>query len=328
METLKSNIGLDKSSKKYNCPSCKHKTFVRMKNFLTGELFPDEVGRCDREDNCGYHLTAKQYFAIHPLQNIEIQKSDVPVQCQTVDYLPMELLEKSVLDHKKCNLYPFLKKLFTPQITAWLCLDYFIGTSKDGNTVFWQVDALGRVRQAKVMQYDPETGRRNKDTGAFFAGKKILNNNEANLQQCFFGEYLLTKEENENKPIAIFESEKTAAIVSIYCPEYVCLATGGKHGAKWTESSVCKVLKGHNVVLYPDLGAYDSWKSKGLLLAAVAGCRVSVSEVLEKIATDEDRANGLDLADYLLREKDSSGLALTDGPYPVIWDLKHTLINN
>jgi len=49
------------------------------------------------------------------------------------------------------------------------------------------------VRQAKVIQYDPETGRRNKATGVYFAGKKILNDTSAHLEHCFFGEYWLNQ---------------------------------------------------------------------------------------------------------------------------------------
>jgi len=322
MNAMKQNIGLDTSGKKYHCPSCGQKRFVRMKNFDTGELLPDEVGRCDRENSCGYHMTAKQYFTNSGIQFIPKNKSkefELSNDCP-VDYLPFEIMDKSVTDHKRCNLFPFLNKLFRNDVATWLCTNYLIGTNRNGDTVFWQVDISGKIRQAKVMQYNPETGKRNKEAGAFFAGKTILKNKDANFQQCFFGEFLLSYPENEDKPIAIFESEKTAVIASVYLPEYICLATGGKHGAKWTEKNVCKVLAGRKVVLYPDLGAYDAWKGKGLLMAAVAGCRVSVSNILEKNATMEEKEQGLDLADFLLKQKDNSGLALTDDSYPVIWD--------
>jgi len=76
------------------------------------------------------------------------------------------------------------------------------------------------------------------------------------------------------------------------------------------------------VILFPDLNAFDSWKSKGLLMAATAVCKVVISDLLEKYATNDDKSKGLDLADYLLRVQDSSGLALTDHDYPVIWDYR------
>lgn len=319
---------LDKSSKKFACPGCHKKTFVRYMDSETGEYMSEEIGRCDRENNCGYHYTAKQFFIDNPDKsdnNRETTKRShfkQPEISKPIEYLPFDLLDKSVSRHDECNLYPFLEKLFRKSIASQLCLDYLIGTNRGGNTVFWQCDVHLKIRQAKAMQYDPVSGRRNKETGAIFIGKKVLNNQDANLQQCFFGEYLLSFPENKEKPVAIVESEKTAVIASIYFPDFIWIATGGKNGARWTERSVCKVLHGRKVVLFPDLGAFESWKNKGLLLAATASCTVAVSDLLEKNATDEDEANGLDIADYLLRVEDSTGLAMTDYNYPVIWDYK------
>lgn len=55
------------------------------------------------------------------------------------------------------------------------------------------------------------------------------------------------------------------------------------------------------MVLIPDLGATEQWKQKTSILANV--CRsVSVSTVLEGMATDEQRSQGLDIADFLLME--------------------------
>lgn len=43
-------------------------------------------------------------------------------------------------------------------------------------------------------------------------------------------------------------------------PEYVWLATGGKQNFK---AEKCECLKGRKVILYPDLGAFEDWKTKG-----------------------------------------------------------------
>lgn len=318
---------LEKGTKKYNCPSCReNKRFRRYIDTNTGDHIADEVGLCDRENSCGYHFTPKQYFNDNPnnLERPQVWLRPEPIQTinRPIDYLPIELLEKSVLNNEKCSLFPFFKTLFGYDVAKQLCDRYFIGTNKDGHTVFWQVDFKAEIRQAKIMEYDSSTGRRNKEFGALYAGKKILGNNDANLQQCFFGEVYLALNENKEKIVAIVESEKTAAIASIYYPKYLWIATGGKYGCKWTEKTVCKVLEGCKVILYPDLGAYDNWNEKGKLLANVAGCKVVVSDLLEINANDEERKAGLDIADFLLRVKDSTGLALTDYHYPAIWDLK------
>ena len=79
---------------------------------------------------------------------------------------------------------------------------------------------------------------------------------------------------------------------------HVCW-TGGKNGC-FNEKAV-RILAHRDVVLMPDLVATEQWKQKTSMLANV--CRsVSVSTVLEDMATDEQRARGLDIADFLLME--------------------------
>ena len=49
---------------RYRCPSCNHreKTVSLYIDTETGEYLSPSVGRCNRESNCGYHYTPKQYF--------------------------------------------------------------------------------------------------------------------------------------------------------------------------------------------------------------------------------------------------------------------------
>lgn len=55
------------NKQKYTCPACgaAHK-FVRYIDTATGHYIADEVGRCDRQESCGYHLKPHEYFAQHP----------------------------------------------------------------------------------------------------------------------------------------------------------------------------------------------------------------------------------------------------------------------
>lgn len=307
---------------KIKCPSCGQRTFTRYIG-SDGNILSDIVGRCDRENSCGYHYTPSLFFAENPdKRGSQSEFSPViqPIDTKPISYLPFDVMYKSVSMHRHSCFYRFLSSKFRNDIASDLCNQFLIGTNRAGNTVFWQVDIDGRIRQAKVMQYSPITGKRNKDFTTHFAGKNILNNKEANLSQCFFGEYQLSFSENSNKKIALVESEKTAVIASVYYPDYVWLATGGKHGARWTEATTCKVLKDRDVVLFPDVLAYQEWKIKGELISKVAGCSVRVSDLLYTNATGSLRAQDSDIADYLLANTDSSGLALTDSNYPVIWD--------
>ena len=60
-------------------------------------------------------------------------------------------------------------------------------------------------------------------------------------------------------------------------------------------------LAGRDVVLMPDLGATQEWQARLPMLDKV--CRsVSVNGMLEMMATEEQRSQGLDIADFLLME--------------------------
>ncbi|PRY09036.1 hypothetical protein CLV24_11987 [Pontibacter ummariensis] len=191
----------------------------------------------------------------------------------------------------------YLADHFGYDIASQLIERYFIGTSKywDGATVFWQIDNTGCIRSGKIMLYNPVTGKRSKDTGKYptwvHTALKLKN---FNLKQCFFGEHLLQVE--KGKPVAVVESEKTAIIASVYLPQFTWLATGGKGGLN---AEKCLALQGRKVVLFPDLNAFDSWKCKAMELSGIAA--FTLSELLEKKATEDERAQGLDLADYLIR---------------------------
>src|SRR5690606_39525320 len=49
---------------RYTCPNCGTKQgFAKYINSDTKEYLSDDVGRCNREEKCGYHYTPKQYFS-------------------------------------------------------------------------------------------------------------------------------------------------------------------------------------------------------------------------------------------------------------------------
>jgi hypothetical protein len=314
---------------RYRCPSCKKKgEFARYKDSQTGELLPQDVGRCNREDSCGYHLTPAQYLERiqptggEPTNYKPPQIKSLMLPPRAIDRLPSELVNESMAGYDRNNFVIFLKSLYGESVTQDLIAQYYIGTSKHwpGATVFWQIDNRGRARQVKIMLYNPDTGRRVKDEGSrvFFAGKSLVKNYNANLVQCLFGEHLLAKRPGDQ--VAIVESEKTAIIASVYFPQLIWLATGGKHGARWTDPTVCSSLRNRDIILFPDLGAYDAWKEKGDNLRRVINCRLSVSNLLEKSASDRQRAEGWDMADYLVRKDEAANWAITDEGYPMMWD--------
>ena len=76
------------------------------------------------------------------------------------------------------------------------------------------------------------------------------------------------------------------------------MATGGKNGC--FNADALSVLKGYQVILYPDLGTTDYWMQKLSLLRNL-GIQASIFNFLEDVAADEEWTAGLDIADYLLQ---------------------------
>ena len=176
---------------------------------------------------------------------------------------------------------------------------YKVGTSKhwDGATVFWQMDYQNRVRTGKIMLYNPTTGKRIKEPYNHVTWvHSVLHKDGYNLKQCFFGEHLLP--EYKSRPVALVESEKTAIIASYYLPQFLWIASGGKNGC--FNANSLSVLAGRNVVLFPDLGATDYWQGKISLMKSY-GINVQLFDYLEAKATENERKEGYDIADYLLK---------------------------
>ena len=56
-----------KYGSKISCPSCgKPRCFVKYVDAEGKIVFPDNVGKCDHENSCGYHYTPKEYFNDYP----------------------------------------------------------------------------------------------------------------------------------------------------------------------------------------------------------------------------------------------------------------------
>lgn len=209
-------------------------------------------------------------------------------------YFPPELVELSLKCSRRNNFSLWLTRLFTDEVASGLFAAYKIGTSKqwNGANVFWQCDTSGNYRSGKIMLYDADGHRvKNCTTWAHTAAGM----NDFSLKQCFFGEHLLS---DTSKRIAIVESEKTAIVSSVYFPEFTWIASGGAEGLSQEK---CSVLRGRDVVLFPDLGKYDEWNTASARLRAL--CDVSTSDYLEQIAKEYTISiqKGYDLCDFLVQ---------------------------
>ncbi|MFI5138159.1 MAG: DUF6371 domain-containing protein [Sphingobacteriales bacterium] len=156
---------------RFHCPECRHrnKTFTRYIDKETDSYLADHVGRCDREDRCGYHYTPRQYFAENP-GDVRVQPVKVSLAMpakDNFDHLPVSLLNASMIEkaYINNNFIHFLAEIFTWDKVMQTAECYKVGTSRHwhGATVFWQLDTKGLVRTGKIMLFNIDTCKRVKE---------------------------------------------------------------------------------------------------------------------------------------------------------------------
>ena len=331
---------------RYTCPACeRRRELARYVDTETGELLPDEYGKCNRADNCGYHFSpyhtapggqsyAEQVReAEHPAWQPAqpwAARSTAPTPPRPAPALvvsiPADVLQATLGHYGHNSLAQLLQNHFGVGVARELLSRFALGTSAHwpGACVFWLIDEQGRVRGGQVVLYD-ETGHTVKQptrctTWAHTAltaryrraGQPApdwltaYSSAEVPKCPCLFGLPQLATAP-ATQPVALVESAKTAMLCTPYLPAYTWLATMGK---SYLTAERLAPVKYRPLVLFPDAGATTDWQRRADELRA-QGFTVRVSDWLESTATDEQRAAGLDLADVLLSQWPG---------YPPSWD--------
>lgn len=242
-----------------------------------------ECGRCGHEIHCGYHLTPRQWFAMHKdvrlqfatdesLQHRQEEQQawvrahpafdygravqEDPLIESYFDF--MEGVYRKTCDYHRSPLYRHLAALFGPERTdaAYERLD--ITATADGRTIFWQRDNHGRIHTGKIVRY-LANGKRDKSAG----GVNWVNNDRSlpnlsrpdNLPQCLFGNL----QNLPSSPILLVEGEKAALYGTILYPDYTWLATGSKQNLT---AEMLEPITTRPIVLLPDVDALDDWATK------------------------------------------------------------------
>lgn len=292
-------------STRYTCPKCGRKhSFTRYIDTETNIYIDEKVGICNRAIKCGYHYSPKQFFENNPSYNqypYTINSGrDAINRVSTI--IPIKQIDKKYLLQtisKPSHFLTFLFDNFPKEDVERVIKDYFIGGAMDNGVVFWQIDSNLRIRTGKIMQYNPQTGKRVKSGVSWVHSemkKQNLLSDDWQLSQCLFGEHLLIK--YPQKPIMLVESEKTSIIMSLYEPSFNWMATGGLNNL--TENKIYPIRK-QQITAFPDLKCFELWQSKAERINKTIGSKIELSHILEEIATKEDKELGLDLADYFLR---------------------------
>ena len=123
-----------------------------------------------------------------------------------------------------------------------------------------------------------------------------------------FGEHLLSK--YPYNPVALVEAPKTAIYGTLYFgfPEQPTnLLWLAVYNLSSLNLNKCKALKGRNVYLFPDLSkdgkAFELWSNKANeIQKRLQGTYFHVSDLLEQLAPQQDKEQGKDIADYLIKQ--------------------------
>lgn len=268
---------LRKGGGKLICPHCGQMRFVPYVSALDHmTIAGDEFGRCDREQNCGYH----KYPNGKEQPNV--------AKVETPERKPIRFYPAAVQVSPNSKLFDWVCGMFSARHAMAIWQRYRIG-AEAGRTVFWQIAKDGTVRAGKSIPYksDGHRDKADKYPASWLhkapAWRQSFEGEE--LQQCYFGEHLLN--DMPEAPVVIVESEKTAAVMSELSRSWVWLASGGSQNVKNEERN--KALAGREVWMLPDNGQYWNWKQ----VADANGWQIF--DTIEKAPIFE----GCDILDYV-----------------------------
>ena len=177
---------------------------------------------------------------------------------------------------------------------------YHLGRSRSGKTIFWMIDSHGRTLDGHIgdsLVTEMLRARCPED-----APHSIT-------RHCLFGEHLLTDcnyksrtdYTDQHRLVCVVESERSAVLLSELFPE--CLWLAWAYPANMTVDKF-EPLKGHRVTLYPRTDPVGENYLYCLGLAdharSLYPIDISVSDVLETNATEEQKERCIDLMDYIL----------------------------
>ena len=191
---------------------------------------------------------------------------------------------------------------------------------RTGANTFPFIDIMGNVRAVQVKQFNEQNHTTGTDFLHSIIEKHHTRNNkplpewlEAYTKQdkrisCLFGEHLLSK--YHSNPVALVEAPKTAVYGTLYfglpeTPEsLIWLAVYNKSSFSFDK---LKVLQGRFVYVFPDLSkdgnTFKEWETKAIEYEnRLPGTRFIFSDLLEQLAPEQDKGEGNDLADYLIKQ--------------------------
>lgn len=168
-----------------------------------------------------------------------------------------------------------------------------LGRSKSGKTIYWMIDEMGNWQDGHIgTSLAPETWVSTLLKQRYREAAPYLHFNH-----CLFGLHQILI---ESKAIGIVKSAQSAVLLSEIYPKLIWMAY--IFDTEFTEYSL-KPLQGHKITLYPNvdncLGTYLSFLDLADRARRKFHLDVTVSSFLEDHATEEQKARGIDLVDFL-----------------------------
>lgn len=332
MEEKEYRYEFDKNQK-HICPQCGQKTLVGYIDTRTGEPLSDEFGRCDREVNCQYFRHPYGKGNLQTKRNTEKINIVKTKPLKDPVFVPRGVLldtlqnydSNTFMENLLSNIpYPFditdINKVVGLYYVGTIDLGagQRVGSHRGYATTLPYIDRRGNVRAIQAKQFDSKNHTVSTNfVHAILRGQyaraqnqcpqwiKEYQDNDTKVS-CLFGEHLLDK--YPRNPIALVEAPKTAIYGALYFgfpdnpANMLWLAV---YNLSSLNLNKCKELAGRDVYLFPDLSkdgkAFDLWSKKAKQLEIqIPRSRFTVSDLLEKNASEEERKNGTDLADFLI----------------------------
>ena len=265
---------------KMRCPQCNrvgYKPYI----FPDGQIVGDGCGRCDHETGCGYHVKPSEWLKEHrdidaashynanyvpatPPPAVRIDGSVVrQLYCLRTGAARNPLLRYwvTILRNVKPE-YAAMAEQYVTRLKEALRL-FAVGSMPGGYTIWWIVDDTGWIRSGKCMKYLANGHRDKTDKQGFrwvhtspLAG---IQPEGAEYVGCLFGLHQLKTMKPDK--VHVVESEKTAVLMTMFCPDCVWLATMGI--ANLNTSRLEPVIRrGIEIILHPDIDGYERWQER------------------------------------------------------------------
>ena len=321
---------LEKGNKKFLCPNCNKKTFVRFIDTRDKSYLPFEFGVCDREIKCSYNVNPyKTGYAEAQAENYQYKHTFKPKPQQENKPINFDFdtFKKTLKDYDSNtfiqNLISNVDYPFSVSDVTEIIKLYGLGTISKGHykgaVTFPFIDKNNNVRAIQVKQFDKsnhttKTNFLHSIIEKHYSKRKIslptwlkAYTEQDRKVSCLFGEHLLNQ--YPENPIALVEAPKTAIYGTLYFgfpkDSNSLLWIGIYNKSSFTKDRL-KALQGRKIIVFPDLSkngsTFNEWQTKANeMQKEFSNTKFIFSDLLERLAPENDKQNGNDIADYLIK---------------------------